>query len=125
MKIEDIKSQITSGIVDFEDLLKCVIALSASEIEAYNTLLKEGSFITVYKMAKLMKKSRPTAQRLLQNLASKGLALRKETLIDRGGRQYYYKAIPRQQVKERIRQALTKWYSSALKRLEESREEIL
>lgn len=125
MKIEDIKSQITSGTVDFEDLLKRVIALSASEIETYNTLLKGGNFITVHKMAKLLKKSRPTAQRLLQNLASKGLALRKEMLIDRGGRQYYYKATPRQQIKERIRQALTLRYNNALKRLEEPREEVL
>ncbi|MFX0097282.1 MAG: helix-turn-helix domain-containing protein [Candidatus Hodarchaeota archaeon] len=124
MRINDIKSQITSGNVEIEDLLKCVLAINSSEIEAYSTLLKENKFVTVHRMAKLLKKSRPTAQRLLQNLISKGLALRKEILIDRGGRHYGYKAIPREQVKERIREALSQWYTSALKGLDESLEEI-
>jgi len=70
-------------------------------------------------MARKLRKSRATAQRLLQDLVSKGLAIRAESFIGRGGYLYEYRAVPPEKVKEAMKRIIDEWYEKMVKYLEE------
>jgi len=99
-------------------VVKCTLGLRAAELEAYLVLARQES-VTAQEMSALIGRSRPTAQRLLQVLVSKGLATRQESLIGRGGYIYRYQAVPPERVKMLVREMLEKWYSRMLTYLDE------
>jgi predicted transcriptional regulator len=72
----------------------------------------------VTNVAERIVKSRPTAQRLLQNLVDKGLAHREENLIGRGGYQYMYSAVPPEIMKLAVKESLERWYQRMLRELD-------
>ena len=71
-----------------------------------------------------MNKSRSTAQRLLQNLVEKGLAVRDEELIGLGGYKFIYKPVPPEMLKASIRDSLDRWYKKMIDELDDLPEKI-
>jgi predicted transcriptional regulator len=86
-------------------------------MEAYCVLVTVGPS-SVQQVAEKIVKSRPTAQRLLQNLVDKGLAIREEHLIGLGGYQYVYSAVSPEVMKEAVRETLKKWYQRMMKEID-------
>ncbi len=106
-----------------DELMKCALALRGVEIEAYRTLLGMGKSC-VADVAERLGKSRPTAQRLLQDLVSKGLATRTEDLIGRGGYIYQYEVVPPERVKQQMVGILNEWHRKMQRFLEDFPSEI-
>jgi predicted transcriptional regulator len=98
-------------------IMRCALGVRTTEIEAYCTLVTAGPS-TVQDVAEGLGKSRSTAQRLLQNLAEKGLAVREERLIGLGGYQYVYSAVPPETMKAAIKETLRQWYERMVSELD-------
>ncbi len=66
-------------------------------------------------MARKLRKSRATARRLFKDLVSKGLAIRAESFIGRGGYVYEYRAVPPEKVGETMKsiidESMRRWWS--------------
>jgi predicted transcriptional regulator len=126
MSLRELQSLITTPTMGADAIMRCALGVRTTEIEAYCTLVTAGPS-TVQDVAEGLGKSRSTAQRLLQNLAEKGLAVREERLIGLGGYQYVYSAVPPETMRAAIKETLRQWYErmiSELDRLPEKLEEM-
>ena len=126
MSLKDLQSIITAPTVGADAIMRCALGVRTSEIEAYCALIASGP-TSVLEVAQSLGKSRPTAQRLLQNLVEKGLAVREERLIGLGGYLYVYIPVPPESMKATIEETLELWYRrmlSELERLPEKLEEM-
>ncbi len=115
--MREIRSQALSGRLGFGDLAKCALGIQETELRAYLMLLKGGP-LTVQQVARGMRRSRPTAQRILNNLVAKGLAARSDSALRGGGRLYRYEAVPLDRVKAMIRGIIDEWYGRFIAALE-------
>jgi predicted transcriptional regulator len=87
-------------MVTVEQLLKCSLGLSRSEIRLLKALpLKE---LDARSIATLMRKDRTSVQRALSKLHRKGLVHRRQVNKGEGGYFFLYKPVPKQVMKERI-----------------------
>jgi len=111
------RSRALSQRLAFRDLAKCALGIQEAELRAYLMLLKGGPS-TVQRIARAMRRSRPTAQRVLNNLVAKGLATRSDSALRGGGRLYSYEAVPLERVKAMIRSVVDEWYERFIAVLE-------
>ncbi|UCD44401.1 MAG: helix-turn-helix domain-containing protein [Candidatus Bathyarchaeota archaeon] len=118
MSLKDLQSLITTPQMGADAIMKCALGVRTTEMEAYCTLVTGGP-ATVQDVAERLGKSRPTAQRLLQNLVDKGLASREERLIGLGGYQYIYSPVPPEAMKVAVRETLDRWYRRMLNELDD------
>jgi predicted transcriptional regulator len=123
MSLLDIMNILNSEEVTPQDLLKCALGIKRTEIQAYCVLVSKGP-ITIQEATDFLRKSRPTAQRLLQNLVEKGLATREEELIGLGGYKYIYKPVPPEMLRWTISMNLESWYNKMKLELEAFPEKI-
>ncbi|RLI90782.1 MAG: TrmB family transcriptional regulator, partial [Candidatus Altiarchaeales archaeon] len=98
-----------ASVSDLRELAKCALGLQDVELQAYIALLRRGR-MTVKELTKVLGKSRPTVQRAVKNLVNRGLAVRKEGIISRGGYYYIYEAAPPEKVKMMIKAKLDEYY---------------
>lgn len=117
MSLKDIQSLISTPDMQADAIMKCALGVRTTEMEAYCALVTKGPS-TVQDIADTLLKSRSTAQRLLQNLAGKGLASREEKLIGLGGYQYHYRAASPDMMKKAVRETLDKWYTRMIDELD-------
>ena len=97
------------GKINFQDLMRCALDLTALDVAVYFELL--NGEVTVKKLSDKLSRNRSTIQRALTNLISKGLAIREPKTMKNGGYYFEYRAIPLKQVKETIREKVREWYA--------------
>jgi predicted transcriptional regulator len=117
MSLRELQSLITTPTMGADAIMRCALGVRTTEIEAYCTLVTAGPS-TVQDVAEGLGKSRSTAQRLLQNLAEKGLAIREERLIGLGGYQYVYSAVDPETMRAAIKETLRQWYDRMISELD-------
>ena len=117
MSLRELQSLITTPTMGADAIMRCALGVRTTEIEAYCTLVTAGPS-TVQDVAEGLGKSRSTAQRLLQNLAEKGLAIREERLIGLGGYQYVYSAVSPETMRAAIKETLRQWYERMVSELD-------
>jgi predicted transcriptional regulator len=117
MSLKELQSLITTPELRANEIMRCALGVRTTEIEAYCAII-DSEPSTVQEVAERLRKSRSTAQRLLQNLVEKGLARRKENLIGLGGYQYLYSPVPLEDMKRAVRIALDRWYERMLEEVE-------
>ncbi|MCD4704203.1 MAG: TrmB family transcriptional regulator [Methanosarcinaceae archaeon] len=106
------------------DVAQCVLGLKTLDIQAYKSLLLNGS-MTAEILGVHLKRERSTAYRSLQNLISGGLVYRETRTIDAGGYYYEYVAINPVQVKEMIKEDIDKWYEKMTRLIKDLDKELL
>lgn len=107
-----------------EDMAKCILGLKELDINAYKTLLENGS-MTAEKLGGLLDRERSTAYRSLQNLIACGLVYRETKSISIGGYYYEYVAIEPTVVKEMIKKTIDQWYQKMNDLIENFDKELL
>ena len=117
MSLRELQSLITTPTMGADAIMRCALGVRTTEIEAYCALVTAGPS-TVQDVAEGLGKSRSTAQRLLQNLAEKGLAIREERLIGLGGYQYVYSAVAPETMRAAIKETLRQWYERMVSELD-------
>ena len=123
MSLREIQSILNAQQIGPEELMRCALGIKTTEIRAYCILVNKGP-ITIHEATEFMGKSRSTAQRLLQNLVEKGLAIRDEELIGLGGYKFVYKPVPPEMLKISIKNALDRWYDKMVSELDDLPEKI-
>jgi predicted transcriptional regulator len=123
MSLKEMQSLINAPTISAESLMRCALGIRITEIAVY-CALQSSEPSSVQEIALRLGKSRPTTQRLLQNLVKKELATREERLIGLGGYKYCYSAIPAERMQVVIAQKLEKWYLKMLHELESLPEKI-
>jgi len=123
MSIIDIMNLLNRDQLTPQEIIKCTLGIKSTEIQAYCILANKGP-VTIQEATKILRKSRSTAQRLLQNLVEKGLATREEELIGLGGYRYVYKPVPPERIKWTIQMNLEQWYNKMQTELESFPEKI-
>ncbi|MFQ6050953.1 MAG: helix-turn-helix domain-containing protein [Candidatus Hydrothermarchaeota archaeon] len=116
MGFEDLRSIISNRDLTLRDAMQCLLDLRPIEIEAYFAL-REGSK-DVKSLAESINRNRSSAQRILQNLVSKGLAYRKSLSKDEGGYYYKYYASPEEGIKKKMKENLEDMYKRMSELLE-------
>lgn len=111
------QSLINTPNISAEALMRCALGIRITEMTTYCALLSHEP-LSVQDIALRLGKSRPTTQRLLQNLVEKELAIREERLIGLGGYKYCYSAVTPEKMQVVITQKLEKWYQKMLQELE-------
>jgi predicted transcriptional regulator len=117
MSLRELQSLITTPTMGADAIMRCALGVRTTETEAYCTLVTAGPS-TVQDVAEGLGKSRSTAQRLLQNLVEKGLAVREERLIGLGGYQYVYSAVSPETMRAAIKETLRQWYERMISELD-------
>ncbi len=105
------------GKINFQDLMRCALDLSALDVDVYFRLLDGET--TVKEISNKLNRNRSTIQRALTNLINKGLATREPKTMKNGGYYFEYKAIPLEQVEKDLRERVKKWYAKLSTILEE------
>lgn len=103
--IEDLVGDVSPP---FEHVLSCVFGVRDHESRAYLTLLDRPA-ITVSELADVLDRDRSNVNRSLSTLREKGLVERRRRLLDSGGYVYQYTAIPVDETKRRLHDALDEW----------------
>ncbi len=123
MSLREIQNILNAQSIGPEELMRCALGIKTTEIRAYCILVNKGP-ITIQEATEYMKKSRSTAQRLLQNLVEKGLAIRNEELIGLGGYKFIYRPVPPEMLKASIKDSLDRWYKKMIEELDDLPEKI-
>ncbi len=123
MSLREIQNTLNAQQIGPEELMRCALGIKITEIRAYCVLVNKEP-LTINEAAKLMGKSRSTAQRILQNLVEKGLAIRNEDLIGLGGYKFIYRPVPPEILKASIRVTLDRWYEKMILELDDLPEKI-
>jgi predicted transcriptional regulator len=118
MSLKEMQSLINIPRISADSLMRCALGVRKTEIETYCILLTRGPS-TVQEVASVLNKSRSNAQRILQGLVEKGLAIREDQLMGLGGYKYIYSAISAKQLREAIAIKLREWYKKMMAELEE------
>jgi predicted transcriptional regulator len=123
MSLREIQNILNAQSIGPEELMRCALGIKTTEIRAYCILVNKGP-ITIQEATEFMNKSRSTAQRLLQNLVEKGLAIRDEELIGLGGYKFIYRSVPPEMLKASIKDSLDRWYKKMIEELDDLPEKI-
>jgi predicted transcriptional regulator len=91
----------------------CTLGLQEYEFQTYITLLRNGP-MSVNELKDKIQKSRPSAQRIVSHLLSKGLVYRKRDILFNGGYIYVYHAISIDKFKEKMKNNLEEWYNKSI-----------
>ena len=123
MSLREIQNILNAQSIGPEELIRCALGIKTTEIRAYCILVNKGP-TTIQEATDFMKKSRSTAQRLLQNLVEKGLAIRDEELIGLGGYKFIYRPVPPEMLTVSIKNSLDRWYKKMIEALDDLPEKI-
>jgi predicted transcriptional regulator len=123
MSLKELQSLITAPTLSADAIMRCTLGVRTTELQAYCALVTGGPAPTI-EIAERIGKSRPTAQRLLQGLVEKGLAIRYERLIGLGGYQYIYSAVDPEKMKAAVRENLERWYEKMMQEIDKLPDKI-
>jgi predicted transcriptional regulator len=87
--------------VSIDDLLKCSLALSRTEMQILKTI-PQGKESDVNAVSSIVKKDRTVVQRALSGLHVKGLVRRRQINLSNGGYYFIYIPVPKAIIKEKI-----------------------
>ncbi len=98
--------------IELEELIRCSFNLNKREFAILMYLLKKNKKYTVMGLAKELSLERSTIQKAVKKLVEKGLAMRFQQNLDRGGYNFLYKAKNKGEIKERMKETVRQWYSA-------------
>ena len=93
-----------------KDLVQCAFSLNEFEVEVYNRLTEVGAK-RADDLADLMGKDRSTVYRALQKLMACGMCFRETKSIERGGYYHVYRAISRDELKQKLEHCVDDWHA--------------
>jgi len=92
-----------------QDLVQCAFNLNEFEVKVYNELSKKGP-TRADDLADHIGKDRSTVYRALQKMMVCGMCFRETRSLPRGGYYHIYRAISKDELKEKLQGCVDDWY---------------
>ncbi len=89
-------------VFSIDKVLKCSFGLNNTEFRILRFLFKKD--LTVSELSVKLNKNKSTIQRSLQKMINKQLVTKHQRNLKRGGYVFYYRAVSKDKIKERINQ---------------------
>lgn len=93
-----------------QDLVQCAFSLNEFEVLVYNKLVSSGP-MRADDLADMIGRDRSTVYRALQKMMTCGMTFRETKSIERGGYYHVYRAINRDELKQKLESCVENWYS--------------
>jgi|AntAceMinimDraft_10_1070366.scaffolds.fasta_scaffold83625_3 predicted transcriptional regulator len=100
-----------------KDLIQCALGLNKTAYNVLMFLLKQKNPRQIKEMSKEINLKRCSIQKAIQNLYKKGLIIKSQKNLEKGGYTYFYQSIQKKEIKEKIKQTLDSWVSNADKQI--------
>ena len=97
------------NVSNCKDLVQCAFSLNEFEVEVFNLLTDAGAR-RADDLAEMMGKDRSTVYRALQKLMTCGMCFRETKSIERGGYYHVYRAISRDEMRQKLEHCVDDWY---------------
>lgn len=103
--------------IDLKQIVCCGLGISRAEYALLERLAGKESF-TVADAAGVLEVDRTAVQKSLQRLLERGLVLRRQLNLEKGGYVFVYRVADRKSLREQLKKTVRSWASSAEKELE-------
>lgn len=114
---DDVARLLEADDPDFSVVMACVFGVQGREVRTYLALLdRPGS--TVEELSGAVERDRSNVNRSLAALLELDLVERKRRLLDSGGYVYQYTAVPLDETKGRLHDALDDWVERVHERID-------
>ncbi|XVH32845.1 helix-turn-helix domain-containing protein [Haloferacaceae archaeon DSL9] len=113
----DIEELVGNTDPNFQYVLSCVFGIQDHESRTYLVLLDHPE-TTVTDLAATLDRDRSNVNRSLTTLLEKGLAERQRRLLEPGGYVYQYRAVPIEEAKTMLHDALDDWVTAVHERID-------
>jgi len=98
--------------ISLEELFLCSFSINRKEYEILLLLMKNNG-MTIKEITKKTGKDRSTIQKIIGNLVKKGLCMRHQINLKKGGYRYIYFVKDKDELKKRIKELMRNWCRSA------------
>ena len=102
-----------------KDLIQCALGLNKTAYNVLMFLLKQKNPRQIKEMSKEINLKRCSIQKAIQNLYKKGLIIKSQKNLEKGGYIYLYKLINKKGIKEKIKQTLHTWNRNSIKKIDQ------
>ncbi len=95
---------------DITDIIKCALGLSRKECRILRVILDNNKVeLTSDKIAVLLGVDKSTVQRTLKRMTEKGILLRKQKNLDKGGFIYVYEISDKEALRKKLLMTIKQW----------------
>jgi len=100
-----------------KDLIQCALGLNKTGYNVFMYLLKQKESKRIKEISEQINLKRCSVQKAIQNLNKKGLIIKSQKNLEKGGYTYFYQSINKKEIKEKIKQILNSWVSNANRKI--------
>ncbi|MGV8162279.1 MAG: helix-turn-helix domain-containing protein [Candidatus Nanoarchaeia archaeon] len=95
---------------DLDEIVKCSLGMSRAEFKLVKMLLSsEKEWFTTQEISKELKLDLSTIQRCVKSLHEKELLIRRQENLDSGGYIFRYQLKKREELRQRIKDTVSRW----------------
>jgi len=98
---------------DINEIIKCSLGLSRADYKLFNFLLGSGEELTTSDISEKIGLDRTTVQKSVKSLVGKGVVVRLQENLDKGGYMFRYRIKDKELLKKQIISILTSWSAKA------------
>ena len=98
--------------IDLFEIMKCGFALTKTEHNILLFMVKSPVGFSIKEISQNFLLERSTVQKAISSLTEKGLILRKQQNLEKGGYRFRYISINKSKIKEKMLESVKLWYSS-------------
>lgn len=98
--------------INFYEIMRCSFALTKTEHNVLLFLVKEHIDFSIKELSNKLSLERSTIQKSIKSLSDKSLIIRKQQNLDDGGYRFYYLAIKKSEIKEKMLSSVQAWHTS-------------
>jgi predicted transcriptional regulator len=104
---------------DIEEVIRCGLALSKTDYNILNFLIKNKKGLDSKEISKFLKIDLSTAQRSLKRLRERKLIRRQQINSTTGGYNLFYRSIQKEEISEILQKIVNIWSKKVKKELED------
>ncbi len=103
---------------ELSQIIKCVFGMTRMELDIFYFFLQQNEEISAKVIAQKKKLDITTVQKALKKFTDKGLLVRRQINLDKGGFSYVYQLKSRVEIQRIISKTLTNWTKNVMDELQ-------
>lgn len=103
--------------IELKNLIKCSFELNKTDYDVFIFLIPEEKNMAANEIANRISLDRTTVQKSIKRLTEKGLVLRTQKNLAKGGYIFVYSVKDKEAIKERMSDIVKKWHDNVQKEI--------